>query len=90
LKLKKFYDKEFEIVDVESGNGKDKDLAILVVRDEEGTIIKVRPKADNETRKKWLLNKQTVLNKNCTVRYYKKSEGGSYIMPVAIAIRDYE
>jgi hypothetical protein len=91
MKLKEFQDKEFKIIDVASGKGKDEGLAIFIVEDEEGNKISVRPKANMETRRQWFLHKEGILNKKCTVRYFKKrEEEGTYIMPIAIAIRDYE
>jgi hypothetical protein len=91
MKLKEFQDKEFKIIDVVSGRGKDEGLAIFIVEDEEGNRISVRPKERTEQRREWFLNKEGILNKKCTVRYFKKrEEEGTYIMPVAIAIRDYE
>lgn len=93
LKLKEFFDEELEIVDVVSGNGTDKGLAIFVVRDAQGNTMNVRPKAKKETREYWFNNKTKLLHQKCTVRYFKKREeegSTTYIMPVAVAIRDYE
>jgi ATP-dependent DNA ligase len=88
LKLKEFYDEECTIIDVEEGEGTDKGLAIFKVVDNSGNEIRVRPKANNQDRKKWYERKEEIIGKKCTVTYFRKTED-KYIMPVAI-VRDYE
>lgn len=90
LKLKDFMDEECTIVDVISGEGSEEGLAIFVVEDKKGKRLVVRPQGSFEQRKKWFINKEDVIGKKYTIRFYEKTKSNSYRFPVGIEFRDYE
>lgn len=90
LKYKKFIDEEGLIIDVEQGEGTDKGLAIIKVRDIRGNEICIRPRGSFESRRNIFNNKQLIIGKSYTFRYFELTPDGVPRFPVGISIRDYE
>ena len=90
LKLKVFKDEEGIIVDVIEENGVESNLALFVIKDIRDNVFTVRPKGTFEQRKEWFKNKQDIIGKKYTFRYFELSDHNIPRFPVGIAIRDYE
>ena len=90
IKLKKFKDEEFRIVDVVEATGRDAGTGIFVVVTEDGKQFKAKPKGSVEFRKKYLADKDNIIGKMCTVKFQGLSDDGIPRFPVALAVRDYE
>jgi DNA ligase-1 len=98
-KYKKFIDAEFkiiaaesEIVQVPDGQGGFLEVVcvIWICITEEGNTFKVRPKGTIERRAYWYQNKNQIIGKDLTVRFFEYSEDMIPQQPVGIVIRDYE
>jgi len=94
-KYKEFQTEEFLIVDVIGGEkGKsEEDCAIFVCQTKSGNNFNVRPKGSRENRKELLLDKEKLINKYLTVKYFEITPGESGVPfhPVGgECIRDYE
>lgn len=85
LKFKKFHTEEFQIIDVISALGKDKNTAIFVCNG-----FKARPIGTWETRHQYYVNRNRLIGKFVTVKYQETTSQGVPRFPIAIAIRDYE
>ena len=85
LKFKKFITEEFEIIDVISATGKDRNTAIFVCNG-----FKARPVGDWETRHQYYVNRNRLIGKFVTVKYQETTSQGIPRFPIAIGIRDYE
>lgn len=90
IKLKKFQDSEFRIIDVIEAEGRDKGTGIFVVVTDDGKPFKAKPKGSKEERTDYLINKDSLIGKMCTVKYQGLSDGGIPRFPTALSIRDYE
>ena len=53
-------------------------------------LFDVRPKGTLEERKEMLLNGESYLNKNLTVKFFELTDRGVPRFPVGISLRDYE
>lgn len=92
-KYKEFQSEEFEIIDVIGGeNGKaEQNCAIFICKTKEGIQFHARPKGSRETRIEWLNDRQNLIGKLLTVKYFDYTPGsGVPFHPVGEAIRDYE
>ena len=92
-KYKKFKTDEFIIKDVVGGElGKaEEDAAIFVCETKAGVMFHVRPKGGREIRKQWLLDKNNLIGKYLTVKFFDYTPGESVpFHPVGESIRDYE
>lgn len=91
-KYKEFQTDEFEIVEVIGGEeGKaEEDCAIFVCKTNNGAVFNARPKGSRETRTQWLINKDNLIGKLLTVKYFEYTPDGIPFHPVGEAIRDYE
>lgn len=94
MRVKNFHDAEFKII---GGKAEevlvDRDWVNCVVFEcntESGKSFSVRPRGDVETRAQMYSDLDKLVGKELTVRYAEFSEDGIPIMPVGIAIRDYE
>ena len=96
LKLKNFYDEEYEIVSADAPvTGKDKGAIIFTLKTKEGNTFTCRPRGSIEDRindyKDYLKNPNNYIGKLYTVRFQEKyTEGNSENIPrfpVGIAIR---
>lgn len=90
LKLKDIEDEEGTILKIVEGKGREKGIALMVVKDPRGNIFNVRPAATFEQRKLWFENPDTIIGKKMTYEYQNLSETGVPRFPVGKDIRDYE
>ena len=90
LKVKSFIDEEATVIDIIQGEGRETELAILVVEDIRKNRFSVRPRGSFEDRKMWLEHKKLFINKRYTIRYFELTEYGVPRFPVGVAFRDYE
>lgn len=89
LKLKRFDDAEFEIVDVETAAGKDAGTAVFVCRVGERTF-RARPLGTLAERRQMLRDRPELIGKPLTVRYQGLTDDGIPRFPVGVAVRVYE
>lgn len=90
LKVKKFIDDEYLIVDVQNGKGKFKDIGVFTMRMDNGKTFNANPTGSEELRKSYLRNKDSLIGKMGTVRYFELTKDGVPRFPSFIAVRDYE
>lgn len=90
LKLKNFEDSEFEIVDVIDGVGKEKGLAILVLKTKDGKKFKSRPQGSYEYRSEMFKKKNEIIGKMATVKFMDTTADGVPRHGVVLGVRDYE
>jgi len=88
LKLKDFVDSEYKIIDVVEGEGGDKGLAIFILETEEGRTFNCRPEGTQENRADLYQNREDLLDKYLTVRYFELSKDNIPIFPVGVGIRE--
>ena len=96
LKYKKFFDKEFKIVDFEEGKGNLKGIAASVICiGENGTLFKAGVTGTQEYAADLLKNRENYIGKMATIKYQaltplKEDGGGVPRFGKMMAIRDYE
>ena len=91
LKLKRYQDKEYEIIDfVKPEYGKEKGCVVWVCKTEDGKKFNVRPLGSFEDRKVWYENGKDFIGKMITVKFQELTHDGVPRFPVGVAIRDYE
>lgn len=90
LKLKDFIEEEADIIGVVSGEGTERGLAVLTIRDIRGNIFNIRPAETFEERAKWFQNPSLIIGKKITIKYFELSEYGIPRFPTGKTIRDYE
>lgn len=90
IKLKRFFDEEFPIVDIIEATGRDKGTAIFILKAKNGKEFNARPQGSKALRASYLTNRKELIGKLCTVKYQELSDYGIPRFPSAIAIRDYE
>jgi DNA ligase-1 len=91
LKLKRFDDAEFEIVDVETATGKDAGTAVFVCRvTNTNKTFRARPLGTLAERRKMLRDRSKLIGKPLTVRYQGLTDDGIPRFPVGVAVRVYE
>ena len=91
LKLKKFKDEEFKIVDYTCAkNGKEVGCVIWICSTKEGKIFNVRPEGGYSERKKLYRNGKNYIGKMLTVKYQEMTNDNIPRFPVGVGIRDYE
>lgn len=70
LKLKRFIDDEFEIVDIIEGSGNRSGMmGYVILKDKAGKIFKANSRGDEEFYRLLLMNKKKYIGKMATVRY---------------------
>ena len=96
LKYKKFFDKEFKIVDFEEGKGNLKGIAASVICvGENGTLFKAGVTGTQEYAADLLKNRENYIGKMATIKYQaltpiKEDGGGVPRFGKMMTIRDYE
>lgn len=90
LKFKSFKDEEGEIINVIEENGTENELCLFVIRDIRGNEFVVRPRGSFEQRKEWYRNRNKLIGKKYTYRYFELSEYGVPRFPIGVTLRDYE
>ncbi len=89
LKLKDFVDEEFRIVDCIDGEGSDTGLAIFTLDAGNGQTFNCRPEGTQENRAELFKNRNQLIGKYLTVRYFEKSRDNIPIFPVGVSIREW-
>jgi DNA ligase-1 len=89
LKLKDFVDAEYRIVAVVDGVGSDTGLAIFELETASGARFNCRPEGSQENRAELYKNRETLIGKYLTVRYFELSRDGIPIFPVGVSIREW-
>lgn len=89
-KYKEFYDKEYEVVGYNEGQGLEDGCVIWVCKTENNKIFNCRPRGTRESRQEMFLNGDSYLGKMLTVRFQEETDDGVPRFPVGIAFRDYE
>ena len=91
IKLKKFKDEEFKIVDYTCPKiGKEVGCVIWICSTKEGKIFNVRPEGGYPERKKLYRNGKKYIGKMLTVKYQEMTNDNIPRFPVGVGIRDYE
>ena len=91
LKYKLFSDDEFEILDIECGNGKLSDVAgYCWIRLSDELSCKCNIKGSMSFKRDLLCNKDKYIGKMGTVTYFGKTNSGKLRFPYLKCIRDYE
>lgn len=90
LKYKTFDEFEGEVVGVEPGKGKEKNAAVVVIKCQNGKIVKMHPEGSISEREKWLADPSLVVGKVMTYKCQGLTKAGVPRHPVAKCIRDYE
>jgi DNA ligase 1 len=91
LKVKTFKDSEFEIVDVEEGNGKLMGKAGAIwCRTTEGKLFKAKMKGTLDSLTDYLVNKQNYVGKKLTVKYQNLTPDKIPRFPVGMRVKEEE
>ena len=89
-KVKRFVDKEYEIIGSKDGSGREAGLIIFKCLTDEGLEFDVRPMGSHEDRSEMWKNADKYIGKQLTVRYQELTDDGRPRFPVGVAVRDYE
>ena len=91
LKNKTFIDEEYTIIDIEEGNGnKAGMIGAFVFKNKDGKIFNASPKFNWEICKQMLKDKELLIGKEATIKYFNLTPDNVPRFPYVIAIRDYE
>jgi DNA ligase-1 len=90
MKFKKFFDADFEIIEVKEATGRDSGTAVFQLKNENGDVFNARPMGTQETRANYLKNSQNLIGKFATVVYQELTDRGVPRFPVVKCIRNYE
>jgi DNA ligase-1 len=91
LKHKEFIDEEYTILDVEEGIGNKAGMVgAFVFKNKDGKTFKASPKFNWDDCKQMWLNKNELIGKPATVKYFNLTPDLIPRFPYVIAIRDYE
>lgn len=87
LKYKPKQDQEFEIIDIVSGRGKEKDQAIFILKTKDGKEFRARPSMPGDIRKQIYKNKEEYIGKQGTVEFFEYTPDGIPRFPVFKSVR---
>lgn len=90
LKLKPIIDEEAVVVGIRGGRGREKDKALLIVKDERGNVFSTRPAAGFDLREKWFKDPSLIVGKTVTIEYDSLTEKNIPRQPRSKGFRDYE
>jgi len=90
LKVKSFVDEECLILDVMSGSGREENAAVFLCRDIRGNQFQLRPNGSIEERIKMFHNKQNIIGKVYTFKYFALTNEGLPKFPTGKGFRNYE
>ncbi len=91
LKNKCFIDEEYTIIDIEEGNGNKAGMVgAFVFKNKDGKVFNASPKFNWEICKQMLKDKQSLIGKEATIKYFNLTPDNVPRFPYVIAIRDYE
>tara|TARA_R110000851_G_scaffold25240_1_gene72773 strand:- start:724 stop:1857 length:1134 start_codon:yes stop_codon:yes gene_type:complete len=88
LKVKRFIDSEYKIIDVTDGLAIEKGCAVFICETLDGQSFGVRPVGTHKERKTIYLNKKSYIGKLLTVKYQDLSNDGIPRFPVGLHLRD--
>lgn len=88
LKYKKFFDEEAIIEGVKQGKGRNKGVAIFVVRDKRGNLFDLEMRGTLDERKEIFKNADDYIGKEVTYRYIKLNEYGVPVHYKGMHIRE--
>lgn len=89
-KYKKFFDKEYEIINFTEGKGLEKDCVIWMCKNENNKQFSCRPIGTRDERKELFKNGKEYIGKYLTVKYQNMTDDGLPRFPIGLSIRDYE
>ena len=91
LKHKSFIDEEYTIIDIEEGNGNKAGMVgAFVFKNKDGKVFNASPKFNWEICKQMLKDKESLIGKEATIKYFNLTPDNVPRFPYVIAIRDYE
>ena len=91
LKNKSFIDEEYTIIDIEEGNGNKAGMVgSFVFKNANGKIFNASPKFNWEICQQMLNDKESLIGKEATIKYFNLTPDNIPRFPYVIAIRDYE
>jgi DNA ligase-1 len=90
LKMKEFFDDEYEVVDFYTGEGREADCVMWQCKTKDGKVFGCRPEGTHEERSEILKDAASYIGKMLTVRYQELTNDGLPRFPVGVAFRDYE
>lgn len=90
LKVKKFEDMEFEVVDILEAEGDDRGTALFVLTTEDGKTFNCRPIGSRKLRAHYLTNKDIYIGKFYTVKYFRFTDKGVPLLPSGKAFRKFK
>lgn len=92
LKVKRFFDEEFEIIGAEENKGKMAGQCCFLMKTADGTEFKCKPKGNEAIREEYWRNKDNYIGKMMTVRFFEWTDSTPPVprFPIGISIRDYE
>ncbi len=90
LKYKLSFTEEGIVIDLVPGEGKEADIAEIILRDIRGNVFRIHPSGSYDMRRQWLLNKSNYIGLPYTFKYGELTEYGVPRFPVGIAFRTYE
>lgn len=89
LKVKKFTETEYIVIDVKEGRGREKGAAILIVEDPiTGKRVSVRPAETHDMRKEWYKNRHKLVGKLYRVKYFDKTVDDSLRFPTGLGFKE--
>ena len=86
LKVKKFEDEEFVIVDIEEGRGNLAGKAGRIIVDVDGKRVSAGLKFSHEDAAEIWINKDRYIGKKATIKYFNRTPDGSLRFPKCIQI----
>jgi len=90
LKMKDFFDDEFEVVDFYEGEGREAGCVMWRCKTKDGKVFGCRPEGTHEERAELLKEAKDYVGKMLTIRYQELTKDGLPRFPVGVAFRDYE
>ena len=91
LKRKEFQDNEYEILGVEEGSGnRSGTVGYFNFVTPEGVAFKSNIKGNFEYLTELLENRESLIGKQATIKYFRLTPDGVPRFPYVVAIRDYE
>ena len=91
LKNKSFIDEEYIIIDIEEGNGNKAGMVgSFVFKNKAGKIFNASPKFNWYICKQMLVDKDLLIGKEATIKYFNLTPDNIPRFPYVKAIRDYE
>jgi DNA ligase-1 len=88
LKHKDWIEEEGIVMSVKRGKGREKDLAILSIKDQRGVITSMRPTGKFEQRRIWYQNPETIIGKRVTFKYQNLTQNNVPRFAVVLGERE--